>query len=153
MASAIWKKLNLKDNPRITVLNAPDSFETEIETLSGIRVDRKPSSLSGTTFMLAFVTQRLEIERLSDAIAAMADGDVTVWFSYPKQRSKRYACDVNRDTGWEPLGVAGYEAVRQVAIDEDWSALRFRRVEYIKKMKRNGARALTPEGRKKTHRS
>jgi len=27
---------------------------------------------------------------------------------------------------------AGFDSVRQVAIDEDWSALRFRRVEYIK---------------------
>jgi hypothetical protein len=27
---------------------------------------------------------------------------------------------------------AGFDSVRQIAIDEDWSALRFRRVEYIK---------------------
>ena len=27
---------------------------------------------------------------------------------------------------------AGFDTVRQVAIDEDWSALRFRRLEYIK---------------------
>jgi hypothetical protein len=26
----------------------------------------------------------------------------------------------------------GFDALRQIAIDEDWSALRFRRVEFIK---------------------
>mgnify|MGYP005835701873 CR=1 FL=1 len=39
------------------------------------------------------------------------------------------------------------EPVRQVAIDEDWSALRFRRVEYIKTMTRSFA--MTLEGKAK----
>jgi hypothetical protein len=34
------------------------------------------------------------------------------------------------------MGKAGFEPVRMVAIDEDWSALRFRRVEFIKTMNR-----------------
>ena len=33
-------------------------------------------------------------------------------------------------------GAAGFEPVRMVAIDEDWSALRFRRAEFIKTMTR-----------------
>ena len=44
----------------------------------------------------------------------------------------------------------GFEGVWQVAIDEDWSALRFRRIEYIKKMTRDKKRAMTPAGRAKT---
>ena len=55
-----------------------------------------------------------------------------VWFAYPKGTSKRYTCDFNRDTGWQVIRDAGFDSVRQVAIDEDWSAMRFRRVEYIK---------------------
>jgi hypothetical protein len=51
---------------------------------------------------------------------------------YPKGTSKRYTCDFNRDSGWEVIRNAGFDSVRQIAIDEDWSALRFRRVEYIK---------------------
>ena len=34
------------------------------------------------------------------------------------------------------MGKAGFEPVRMVAIDEDWSAVRFRRVEFIKTMNR-----------------
>ncbi len=41
------------------------------------------------------------------------------------------------------MGAVGFEGVRQVAIDEDWSALRFRRVEYIKRMTRDPKRAMT----------
>lgn len=40
--------------------------------------------------------------------------------------------NLNRDDGWDELKKAGFDTVRAVAIDEDWSALRFRRVEFIK---------------------
>jgi len=45
------------------------------------------------------------------------------------------------------LGKSGFEPVRMVAIDEDWSALRFRKPENIKKMTRSFA--MTAEGKKK----
>ena len=64
-------------------------------------------------------------------IVPKTDGDVVLWFAYPKGTSKRVAGEINRDTGWEPLLSAGFETVRLVAIDEDWSALRFRRAAYV----------------------
>ena len=150
MTSTVWKKLNLKHERQIAVINAPESFEAEVNALASAHVVRDLASISGLTFMIAFVTQRNEIERISNTLSHMAEGDVTVWFSYPKGSSKRYKCDFNRDSGWESVGVAGFEGVRQVAIDEDWSAIRFRRVEHIKKMKRNPKRALTKKGKAKT---
>jgi len=62
---------------------------------------------------------------------ASADGDPLLWFAYPKGSSKKYRCAFNRDTGWDVLKSLGFDTVRAVAIDEDWSALRFRRVECI----------------------
>jgi hypothetical protein len=65
-------------------------------------------------------------------VATRAVGDATVWFAYPKGTSKKYQCDFNRDNGWDTLKAQGFDTVRAVAIDEDWTALRFRRVEFIK---------------------
>jgi hypothetical protein len=42
---------------------------------------------------------------------------------------------IERAGGWEVLRQAEFDSVRQVAIDDDWSALRFRRVEFIKQSK------------------
>ena len=42
---------------------------------------------------------------------------------------------------------AGFEPVRMVAIDEDWSAVRFRRAEFIKTMKRGAEHAISAAGR------
>ncbi len=82
-------------------------------------------------------------------MARKARGDAVVWFAYPKGTSKRSPCEFNRDTGWAALGRSGFEPVRQVAIDEDGSALRFRRVEFVKTMTREKQRALTSVGRRR----
>ncbi len=150
MTSPIWKKLNLKNEGQIAAIGAPESFETEIDSLAGVQIARDADVIGGLRFFIAFVTRRRDIEELAGNLSKLAEGDVTVWFCYPKGSSKRYKCDVNRDTGWEPLGAAGFEGVRQVAIDEDWTALRFRRVEFIKKMKRDSKRALTLKGKAKS---
>jgi hypothetical protein len=64
-------------------------------------------------------------------IARKAAGDAVLWFAYPKGTSKRHASEINRDTGWDSLKSADFETVRLVAIDQDWSALRFRRAAYV----------------------
>ena len=81
---------------------------------------------------MAFVTRKSDVDLLSPQIAKRAKGDAIVWFAYPKGTSKRFKCDFNRDSGWDVLGKHGFETVRAVAIDEDWSALRFRRREFVK---------------------
>lgn len=73
------------------------------------------------------------------AVAAFAPGK-RLWFAYPK-RSGAHASDISRDTGWEPLADAGFLAVTQVALDPDWSALRFRPRGEIKRLTRASERA------------
>ena len=151
-APGVFGKLNLKDQTDIVVLNAPASFLPEIERLRGVTVQRTLSGSRPITFALAFVTRRTELDAVARALTRRVVGDAVVWFAYPKGASKRYACDFNRDTGWQVLGAAGFEGVRQVAIDEDWSALRFRRAEFIKKMIRDPDHAMSAAGRRRTAR-
>jgi hypothetical protein len=96
---------------------------------------RDIGALKTVGFALSFVTRQAELDRASKALAAKAAGDALLWFAYPKGTSKKYRCDFNRDNGWTVLRKLGFDSVRQVAIDEDWSALRFRRVEFIKRPK------------------
>ena len=137
--TTLFEKLNLKDHREILVVNAPASFESELATLVGVTVLRDPSKLKAIHFALAFATTQTEVDRLSKLLSAKAEGDALVWFAYPKGSSKKYECDFNRDTGWSVLKSAGFDTVRAVAIDEDWTALRFRRVEFIKTTTRKSA--------------
>ena len=134
----LFKKLNLGVHREIMVLNAPDSFESELRLLKGVKIARDPSSSKPVNFALAFATTQAQLDRSSKTLAAAAEGDAILWFVYPKGTSKRYRCEFNRDSGWRVIRKAGFESVRMVAVDEDWSALRFRRLEFVK-----------PAGRKK----
>jgi len=130
---AVFGKLNLQEQEEILVLDAPADFEQAIEELDGIRVQRHIEAIESLGFALSFVTRRAALSRLATALAAKATADALLWFAYPKGKSKNYACDFNRDDGWNPLHQLGFDSVRQVAIDSDWSALRFRRVEFIRR--------------------
>jgi hypothetical protein len=57
------------------------------------------------------------------------------WMAYPKL-SGSIVTDISRDKGWEPVFKLDMLAVTQIAIDSDWSALRFRRRIEIKKLTR-----------------
>ena len=142
-----FDKLNLKDLTTVLVLNAPPSFEPELARLRSVTVLRDLKNAGEVPFALAFVTTQKQVDALARAIAKKAKGDAVVWFAYPKGSSKRYSSEINRDSGWQVLGDAGFEPVRMVAIDEDWSAVRFRRVEFIKTMTRDPEQRLTRQGR------
>ena len=58
--------------------------------------------------------------------------DALLWIAYPKQSSKTKA-DINRDTMHRAVQEWHYDAVMQIAIDEIWSALRFRPKEKVGK--------------------
>jgi hypothetical protein len=147
MRSATFDKLNLKDQGEIVVLDAPASFEGELKKLTGVTVHRRVDPGATPEFVLAFATRLAEVEAAARLLAKAAPGDAVVWVAYPKGTSKKYTCDFNRDTGWESLGAIGFEPVRQVAIDEDWTALRFRRAGFIKSLTREPKRAMSAEGR------
>ena len=143
----LFKKLNLKDHRSIVVLNAPESFEPELLALDGVAVHRNIGKSGKHNFGIAFVVTQKQLDEASAALTTTADGDAILWMAYPKGTSKRYKCEFNRDGDWSVLGKAGFEGVRQVAIDEDWSALRFRRVEFIKTLARAPERAVTGAGK------
>ena len=142
-----FEKLNLKNQSSVLVLNPPASFEPELAALHGVTVLRDLQPLDAIEFSLAFVTTQKEVDTLAKAIAKRAKGDAVVWFAYPKGTSQRFKSEINRDTGLQALGKLGFEPVRAIAIDEDWSALRFRRVEFIKTLTRANEHRMTTQGK------
>ena len=149
----LFKKLNYKGEKEVFVFNAPESFKTELNALvqaSDVKIQTDLTNTDAVSFTICFVTTQNEIDGFISGIDNKLSGDAVIWLCYPKSSSKKYTCDFNRDTGFGILGKYGLEGVRQVAIDEDWSALRFRKVEYIKKITRRESYALTEEAKKRT---
>ncbi len=149
--NALLKKLNFKAQKSILVINAPEEFK---ETMQDFTLDLKVLnnvSDEEIEFVLIFATKLEEVQKLAKEVSVKMKENGLFWFAYPKGSSKKYKCDFNRDNGWQAMVELGYEPVRMVAIDEDWSALRFRKPENIKQMTRNPEWIMTEAGKKKAN--
>jgi len=99
-------------------------------------VDRQIDPKFLYEFCLVFIKKKSELkETVPQSIHNLAE-DGVLWFAYPKKSSKKYNSDINRDKGWDLLNSHGFEPVRQVSVDDDWSALRFRNIRYIRRSNR-----------------
>ena len=155
MSSPLLKKLNHKEQ-LILIINAPDEFKKEMESMikGGNRLTSLPSTgiskINEIEFILSFVQTSAEVEKIINSIDKKLTEDAVVWFAYPKGTSKKYKAEINRDNGWQDLGKKGFETVRSVAIDNDWTGLRFRKSEFIKTMKRSTSFAMSEKGKART---
>lgn len=143
-AERLAKKLNLTTPRHALVLAAPEAFAPMLAYLRdglGSEVDTTARH-DAYDYVHVFVEEAAQApDLLRGAIDALAQ-DGILWASYPKKASKRYASDVARDSdAWAPLYQRDFEPVRQVSVDEDWSALRFRPVDAIRSFTRGFARS------------
>ena len=145
----VIKKLNYKNQEKVLVLNSPVEFQLVLNELKDLSSVDQFIRETEYEYILIFVKKVQEIEEFSGLITQNISEDAVFWVAYPKKSSKKYSSDINRDNGWQSLGDIGFEGIRQVAIDNDWSALRFRQARLIKSFIRDKNRALSKEGRER----
>jgi hypothetical protein len=129
--SPLAKKLRLHTVRRLLLLNAPPGFLESLGDLpQDLQVEIKPA---GTyDFVHLFVKDSTELRAQIDLALQAVEYDALLWISYPKGTSG-VKTDLNRDTLWQAMKEKGVRPVTQVAVDEVWSALRFRPVEAVGK--------------------
>jgi hypothetical protein len=113
--SELAKKLNLKSGMAVHLIGAPADLD-----LSGLA--RSDSDDGGGVIVFARTVAELDAT-VGSAVAA-ARADHIAWIAYPK--GGRLGTDLNRDILWKHMAGNGIRPVRQVALDDTWSALRFR---------------------------
>jgi hypothetical protein len=82
--------------------------------------DGQPST---TDAVIGFAIHRGDLDQLSPVVGA-ARADRLAWIGYPK--GGKLGTDLNRDRLAQALAALVVQSVRQVSIDDTWSALRFR---------------------------
>ena len=107
-------KLQSKDAP-LCVLNAPASFAWD----GPVAKDPKTAKA-----ILLFVKDSQELKAKAGPAVAAARRDAITYIAYPK--AGQLGTDLTRDNLWAMLDGQGIQPVRQIAIDDVWSALRFR---------------------------
>lgn len=111
-------KLQIKPGQRIATVAQPDDVPSV--AARGAMADTPDAA----DVIVAFVRARADLDTVAAPAIEAARQDKLVWIAYPK--AGRLGTDLNRDVLRESLADRGVQPVRQVAIDDVWSALRFR---------------------------
>ncbi|HKT05045.1 MAG TPA: hypothetical protein VJT31_36480 [Rugosimonospora sp.] len=112
-------KLQIKPGQRIATVG--DASGTPRISAADNPAAKSPEAADA---VIAFVRTRAEIDQAGTAAVAAGRADKLAWIAYPK--AGKLGTDLNRDTLREALESRGVQPVRQVALDETWTALRLR---------------------------
>jgi hypothetical protein len=108
-------KLQIKPGQSVAAMNLPSGV-----TLPAGNSGTEPRSADA---VIGFAASRDDLGGLAPVISA-ARADRLAWIGYPK--GGKLGTDLNRDRLVQALAAEGIQPVRQVSIDDTWSALRFR---------------------------
>jgi len=131
--SALAKKLRLAPNHHVAVINAPPGYLAQLAPApANLFTALRPSTLCDVVQL--FVNNADELQALGPSAFKAVKPDGLLWISYPKGGVTRGATDLpatpwwtRRDVLGELTGETGYKPVAFVKIDEDWTALRFKK--------------------------
>jgi predicted transport protein len=118
------RKLRLQPDMRAAFIHAPEGYVPGLGPLpEGVTVTESLDAPSDFVQLFALDSDVLARDGRAAIDAVKPDG--LLWICYPKL-SSGVKSDLTRDAGWGVIDEAGWRGVANVAIDETWSALRFR---------------------------
>src|SRR5215471_13796028 len=120
--SPLARKLLIKPGSRVALVNPPAGYAERLQPLpdDAELVDIEP----GLDVLQVFVQDRAALDQAAPALRSVRDGGL-LWVCYPKG-GRKAGTDLNRDLLWAAMGEQGLTGVTLVAVDETWSAMRFR---------------------------
>lgn len=116
---SLTSKLQIKPGQRVVVLRKPVELKLDLAS-SDVLEDVVTADAAVVFVTVAEDLSSPEVE----AILAAARRDALAWVAYPK--GGQLGTDLNRDTLAALVSQRGVRPVRQVSVDDTWSALRFR---------------------------
>ncbi|MAG35117.1 MAG: hypothetical protein CL878_02560 [Dehalococcoidia bacterium] len=115
----IARKLQIKPGQTVFVQNAPEGFTLDLPEAA-----RHVDTGDRADAVLVFVQDSSEVATHAGPFIEAARRDALAYIAYPK--AGQLDTDLNRDTLWGLVTKEGVRGVRQVSLDDIWSAMRFR---------------------------
>jgi hypothetical protein len=117
----VAERLQVKGERRLAVIGASAALEKTV----GAKTAR--ADIAKADVILLFVPDRARFDTQLPALLKKALPAAIIWLAYPKLTSS-LAADLSRDVIHKLAPKHGLDTVSQIAIDDDWSALRLKRV-------------------------
>ncbi|OLE52705.1 MAG: hypothetical protein AUG51_16795 [Acidobacteria bacterium 13_1_20CM_3_53_8] len=119
----LFKKLGIKENFRLALINAPENFEEQLGELPlGVIVNDK--SRQPLNLILFFTKKELELNKNFPKLAKRVAPAGMLWVAWPKKASG-VTTDLSFDVVQEIGLNAGMVDTKICAVDAVWSGLRF----------------------------
>jgi hypothetical protein len=117
----VAERLQVKGERRLAVVGASAAVDGKIG------VEKQRCNVSEADVVLLFVPNRAHFESTLPGVLTTVSNDAIIWIAYPKLTSK-LAGDLSRNLVGALAARFGLDTVSQIAIDDDWSAMRVKRV-------------------------
>jgi hypothetical protein len=117
----VAERLQVKSDRRLAVIGA----SAALDGLVGARKTR--AAVTAADVVLLFVPDRAAFDANLPGLLRKMPQTAILWVAYPKLTSP-LAADLSRDVIHKLAPKYGLDTVSQIAIDEDWSALRLKRI-------------------------
>ncbi len=131
--SALAKKMRLAPDHHVAIINSPPGYLAQLAPAPADLYTALEESTRYDVVQL-FVNNIDELRTLGPAAIKAVKPDGLLWIAYPKGGATRGATDLpatpwwtKRDVLGELTGVTGYRPVAFVEIDDNWTALRFKK--------------------------
>jgi hypothetical protein len=121
---SIAQKLQIKANRTVLFVNAPKGYEKTLGALpEGVFVAKQTGA--SIDFIQVFVDSRKGLEEHVPRLKRMLNPSGALWVTYHKGTSL-VPTDINRESIAAYAKTIGMQAIAQIAVDADWSALRLK---------------------------
>jgi hypothetical protein len=126
MSQSLLEKLQLTDERNLLIQGLPSSIEKQFVKLAFAKNLTPLLKSKKIDFALVFAINEQQLKGIVQEVLPALRADGKFWVAYPKPGSK-IATTLNRECSWGCITGAGYEVVRDVAIDHVWTAVRFKK--------------------------
>jgi len=126
MSQTLLEKLQLSDERNLLIQGLPSSIEKQFVKLAFAKNLTPLLKSKKIDFALIFAINEQQLRGIMQEVLPALRADGKFWVAYPKPGSK-IATTLTRECSWGCITGAGYEIVRDVAIDHVWTAVRFKK--------------------------
>ena len=125
-SQSLTEKLQLKDEKNVLIQGLPSSIEKQFIKLSFSKNLTPLLKSRKIDFALVFAVSQQQLKGILADVVPSLQPNAKLWIAYPKLTSK-IASDLCREANWDFAALQGFEGVRMIALDNMWTAVRFKK--------------------------
>jgi hypothetical protein len=144
MSQTLLEKLQYKDERNLLIQGLPSSIEKQFVKLAFAKSLTPLLKTRKIDFALVFAVNEQQLGNIVRELLPALQRDAKFWVAYPKIGSK-IATTLNRDCSWGCITGAGFENVREAALDHVWTAVRFKRCDAVSALAKAAIRDVALE--------